>query len=116
MGEDETLPRNRISLICQNCRLVNGLAPPGTKHLSDLGKWRCIGCHALNGEDDEATKVVQEMKERIETQSEEDKQPLSPAEEKSSSESVILIDEDNEEDDEVHEDSVGTGEDSPVKQ
>ena len=66
LGEDETLPKNRMALICQNCRLVNGQAPPGTKTLADLGKWRCFGCGSWNGEEDEAAKVVQEMKERIE--------------------------------------------------
>jgi hypothetical protein len=68
MGEDETLPKNRMVLICQTCRLVNGQAPPGTKSLPELGKWKCFGCGALNGEEDEALKAVQEMKERIEIQ------------------------------------------------
>ncbi|TGO21162.1 hypothetical protein BPAE_0236g00030 [Botrytis paeoniae] len=65
LGEDETHPKNRMALICKNCRLVNGQAPPGTKSLADLGKWRCFGCRTLNGEEDEAAKAVQEMKERI---------------------------------------------------
>ncbi|KAI9649248.1 hypothetical protein NHQ30_001816 [Ciborinia camelliae] len=65
LGEDETHPKNRMALICQNCRLVNGQAPPGTKTLADLGKWRCFGCRTLNGQEDEAAKAVQEMKERI---------------------------------------------------
>lgn len=73
LGEDETSPKNRVALICQNCRLVNGQAPPGTKSLSDLGRWRCFGCGSMNGEEDEAVKVVQEMKERIEIQ-----EPASP--------------------------------------
>ncbi|OWO98019.1 hypothetical protein B2J93_8244 [Marssonina coronariae] len=68
LGEDETSPKNRAVLICQNCRLVNGQAPPGTKNLSDLGKWRCFGCGSTNGEEDEAAKAVQEMKGRIETE------------------------------------------------
>jgi endoplasmic reticulum junction formation protein lunapark len=68
MGEDETSPKNRMALICQSCRLVNGQAPPGTKSPADLGKWRCFGCGAWNGEEDEAAKAVQEMKEKIETQ------------------------------------------------
>jgi len=71
MGEDETLPKNRMALICQSCRLVNGQAPPGTKSPADLGKWRCFSCGAWNGEEDEATKAVQEMKEMIETQEQE---------------------------------------------
>jgi hypothetical protein len=52
-------------MICQNCRLVNGQAPPGTKSLAELGKWRCYGCRAWNGEEDEGAKAVKEMKERI---------------------------------------------------
>jgi len=65
LGEDETLPKNRIVLICQHCKLVNGQAPPGTNSLADLGKWRCFGCGAWNGEEDEGLKAVQEMKEKI---------------------------------------------------
>lgn len=65
MGEDETSPKNRIALICQQCRVVNGQASPGIKSLAELGKWRCFRCGAWNGEEDEATKVVQEMKEKI---------------------------------------------------
>ena len=47
LGEDETLPRARLALICNNCRLVNGQAPPGVKRLEDVGKWRCGGCSAM---------------------------------------------------------------------
>lgn len=65
MGEDETSPKNRVALICGHCRLVNGQAPPGTKRLADLGKWRCFGCGGWNGEEDEGVKAVKEMKERI---------------------------------------------------
>ncbi|KAF1987008.1 hypothetical protein K402DRAFT_354441 [Aulographum hederae CBS 113979] len=61
LGEDETQPRNRIVLICQNCRLVNGQAPPGTKRAEDIGKWRCGGCGALNGEESEAKKIVDQL-------------------------------------------------------
>ena len=46
LGEDETLPRARLALICSNCRLVNGQAPPGVNRLEDVGKWRCGGCGA----------------------------------------------------------------------
>lgn len=74
MGEDETSPKNRVALICQNCRLINGQAPPGTRSLAELGKWRCFGCGSMNGEEDEAAKVVKEMKERIGSQEE----PSSP--------------------------------------
>lgn len=65
LGEDETLPKNRMVLICENCRLVNGQAPPGMKTLHDVGKWRCGSCGVMNGEDDEGTKAVLEMKQRI---------------------------------------------------
>lgn len=50
LGEDETLPRARLALICSNCRLVNGQAPPGVKRLEDVGKWRCGGCGATKYE------------------------------------------------------------------
>ena len=63
LGEDETLPKNRLALICQRCRLVNGQAPPGIKRLEDLGKWRCSECSAMNGEESEAKKIIAEMQE-----------------------------------------------------
>jgi hypothetical protein len=68
LGDDETSPKNRVVLICEHCRLVNGQAPPGVKRLQDIGKWRCIGCGGWNGEQDEGAKIVQEMKERVDTQ------------------------------------------------
>ncbi|KAF1959676.1 hypothetical protein CC80DRAFT_405622 [Byssothecium circinans] len=49
LGEDETQPKNRLALICSECRLVNGQAPPGARSLEDVGRWRCGGCHAWNG-------------------------------------------------------------------
>lgn len=70
LGEDETAPKNRMVLICTNCRLVNGQAPPGIKTASELGKWRCYGCGTMNGEEDEAEKAVKEMKEMIKEKSE----------------------------------------------
>jgi len=45
--------------------LVNGQAPPGTKSLAELGRWKCYGCGTFNGEEDEAVKVVKEMQQRI---------------------------------------------------
>ncbi|OAQ97492.1 hypothetical protein LLEC1_04140 [Akanthomyces lecanii] len=60
LGEDETLPKNRIVLLCQSCRLINGQAPPGTRNLAELGVWRCMGCHAMNGTVDEAKRIVDE--------------------------------------------------------
>lgn len=66
LGEDETSPKNRFVLICQNCRLVNGQVPPGVKSLSELGRWRCGGCGAWNGEESEAKKVIEEI-QRVES-------------------------------------------------
>lgn len=51
LGEDETQAKNRFALICSNCRLVNGQAPPGARTLEDVGRWRCGGCGSMNGKD-----------------------------------------------------------------
>ncbi|CAG9993706.1 unnamed protein product [Clonostachys byssicola] len=62
LGEDETAPKNRIVLLCAHCRLVNGQAPPGVKSLSEIGRWRCMGCNRENGEvEDEGTRIVREV-------------------------------------------------------
>ncbi|KAK4039568.1 hypothetical protein C8A01DRAFT_46978 [Parachaetomium inaequale] len=61
LGEDETAAKNRIVLLCSNCHLVNGQAPPGTKSLSELGMWKCMACGASNGEMDEGRRIVQEV-------------------------------------------------------
>lgn len=61
LGEDETQARNRIALICKNCRLVNGQAPPGTRSLEEIGKWRCSSCHAWNGVESEEKKILKEI-------------------------------------------------------
>jgi len=63
LGEDETAPKNRIVLICKECRLVNGQAPPGTKSLAELGLWKCMACGTSNGEMDEGKKIVREVLE-----------------------------------------------------
>ena len=65
LGEDETLAKNRLALICTNCRLVNGQAPPGVRTLEGIGRWRCGSCGAWNGlekVEHEVGKMVQEMK------------------------------------------------------
>lgn len=49
LGDDETKPGSRVVLICRECRLVNGQAPPGVKRPEDVGGWRCMGCRAWNG-------------------------------------------------------------------
>jgi hypothetical protein len=63
LGEDETQAKNRFVLICSECRLVNGQAPPGARTLEDVGRWRCGGCSAWNGKEkpreDDITRLVQ---------------------------------------------------------
>ena len=61
LGEDETQARNRIALICQNCRLVNGQAPPGVRTLEELGRWRCSSCQTWNGVESEEKKILSEI-------------------------------------------------------
>lgn len=60
LGEDENLAKNRLALLCQSCRLVNGQAPPGIKTLEELGKWRCSNCGAWNGVDNDRSKTMQQ--------------------------------------------------------
>lgn len=63
LGEDETQPKNRLVLICSECRLVNGQAPPGARTDEDIGKWRCGGCKAWNGKEkphEEVAHLVQD--------------------------------------------------------
>lgn len=57
LGEDETLPKNRLALICSRCRLVNGQAAPGIRTLEELGRWRCGGCGEWNGQDQGAKRL-----------------------------------------------------------
>ncbi|KAL8804762.1 MAG: hypothetical protein Q9182_002354 [Xanthomendoza sp. 2 TL-2023] len=64
LGEDETLPRNRLALICHHCRLVNGQAPPGVQTLDAVGKWRCAGCNTMNGHENEGVKLLEKIKEQ----------------------------------------------------
>lgn len=61
LGEDETAAKNRIVLICKQCRLVNGQAPPGTNSLAEVGLWKCMGCGANNGEENEGKRIVKEV-------------------------------------------------------
>lgn len=66
LGEDETQPKNRLVLICSECRLVNGQAPPGVRTIEDIGKWRCGGCRAWNGKEkphEEVAHLVQSWDE-----------------------------------------------------
>jgi hypothetical protein len=68
LGEDETLAKNRIVLICTNCRLVNGQAPPGVKSLKEVGRWKCGGCGAWNGVESEVTNLMQEMRQKVQNE------------------------------------------------
>lgn len=61
LGDDETQAKNRIVLICQNCKLVNGQAPPGARTLEDIGKWRCSACHAMNGVESEEKRIMRDI-------------------------------------------------------
>ncbi|KAL8891183.1 MAG: hypothetical protein Q9205_000608 [Flavoplaca limonia] len=67
LGEDETLPRNRLALICHRCRLVNGQAPPGVQTLEAIGIWRCSGCNAVNGVENEGAQLLKEIKKQAVT-------------------------------------------------
>lgn len=64
LGEDETQAKNRFALICSQCRLVNGQAPPGTRSLEDVGRWRCKECGTMNGVESEVGKVLQQAEKR----------------------------------------------------
>ena len=70
LGEDETLPKNRIALICEQCRLVNGQAPPGVKTLEDIGRWRCGGCNTMNGKES-TRKLVASIEKELASEKEE---------------------------------------------
>jgi hypothetical protein len=61
LGEDETQPKNRLAMICSECRLVNGQAPPGTRTIDDIGRWRCGDCGAWNGNEDAKEDVVKDL-------------------------------------------------------
>jgi len=64
LGEDETMAKNRLALICENCKMVLGQAPPGVKRLEDVGKWKCGACGAWNGVEDEGKKIVKQMQQQ----------------------------------------------------
>jgi hypothetical protein len=101
LGEDETLPRNRLVLICQNCRLVNGQTPPGIKTLEEIGRWRCGSCGAWNGEESEAKKMLADIKKSQTVRSESEKTENNPDafmghhEDGASSEEVVAEEEHN---------------------
>lgn len=61
LGDDETQAKNRLVLICQSCKLVNGQAPPGTRTLEEVGRWRCSSCHAWNGVESEEKTILRQV-------------------------------------------------------
>ncbi|WPH03062.1 Hypothetical protein R9X50_00593600 [Acrodontium crateriforme] len=61
LGDDETQAKNRLVLICQSCKLVNGQAPPGTKTLEEVGRWRCSSCQAWNGIESEEKTILRQV-------------------------------------------------------
>ncbi|ETN47126.1 uncharacterized protein HMPREF1541_01316 [Cyphellophora europaea CBS 101466] len=67
LGEDETAAKNRLALICNSCRLVNGQAPPGVRTLEESGRWRCGGCGAWNGVDErgKAREAVEDVRREV---------------------------------------------------
>lgn len=65
LGDDESNPKNRLALICKNCRLVNGQAPPGVMTLEAVGKWRCLRCGTMNGEESEAKLIVADVRREV---------------------------------------------------
>ncbi|KAI1618984.1 hypothetical protein EDD36DRAFT_450202 [Exophiala viscosa] len=95
LGEDEMAAKNRLVLLCSNCRLVNGQAPPGVKTLEELDRWRCSGCSAWNGVESEGAKVVKEITGASKIHNGEDWEQIPPGGE---------LHEEEEEDDEEHED------------
>src|SRR6201999_441738 len=49
LGEDETVTKNRLVLLCSRSRLVNGQALPRLRALEELVRWRSSGSGAWNG-------------------------------------------------------------------
>ncbi|KAJ6023692.1 hypothetical protein N7540_004489 [Penicillium herquei] len=69
LGEDEMQPRNRMAMICNTCRLVNGQAPPGIKTPEELGRWRCGSCGSWNGVENEATQILSTLRQDVAAES-----------------------------------------------
>ena len=111
LGEDEAQAKNRFALICQNCRLVNGQAPPGVRTLEDVGEWRCSNCHAMNGVESEEKRILKQI-------SRNDDQPSSPASPSSPNTRVLdeeyeHVDADEDEEEEEQDKSVTIEPDAP---
>ncbi|KAJ5633417.1 hypothetical protein N7490_009756 [Penicillium lividum] len=106
LGEDEMQPRNRMAMICSDCRLVNGQAPPGIKTPEELGRWRCGSCGAWNGVESETTQMLSSLRQGsvaeaweagpsveadLQSQPEEKSGDLTPPEEEQSTDSEISL-------------------------
>lgn len=50
-------------MICGECRLVNGQAPPGIKTPEELGRWRCGSCGGWNGVESETTQILTSLRQ-----------------------------------------------------
>ncbi|KAL4932473.1 uncharacterized protein BDV17DRAFT_196885 [Aspergillus undulatus] len=121
LGEDETQPKNRVVLICADCRLVNGQAPPGMKSLEELGRWRCGGCGAWNGQESAATKALADIKAVPQRDGGESASDEGDAEHRSSAstgdgtdDGVIVTKEDPEQDQDDEVESQDSSADTPV--
>ena len=112
LGDDETLAKNRLALICSKCRLVNGQAPPGVQTLEQVGIWRCSSCGATNGVENGAKKMVKEMTENTGSSrkdTDRDWQPTSRGADASPTEISQQVDESTET--EVHRNEIQDSED-----
>jgi hypothetical protein len=89
LGEDETSAKNRFALICSNCRLVKGQAPPRANSLEAVGTWRCASCGTMNGVESEAARLIKEVSKtreaEVETEHEDDNAGAVEAEDESGS-------------------------------
>jgi hypothetical protein len=99
LGEDETLPKNRMALVCQKCRLVNGQAPPGVKTLEELGKWRCSSCGSWNGETSEAKKIIGEVQEQLREERQLKADDVQQDDVEASEEDAVMVSSEQEEED-----------------
>lgn len=110
LGEDETQPKNRFALICSECRLVNGQAPPGARSLEDVGRWKCGGCHVMNGKEkprEDVEGLVKGWEAERKAEAKEVRGSLDGLDEEEDDSGVIVgADEDDDDDDEEMEEVV----------
>jgi hypothetical protein len=104
LGEDETQAKNRLALICSECRLVNGQAPPGARTLEDVGRWRCGGCHAWNGKEKPQDDVVASLVQGWDTERKMREKELSGSKEMKEVKAEVGAEVEEEEDEDEDED------------